>query len=328
MATVLRTPDARFDDLAGHPFTPHYVEVTSPHGGTLRMHHVDEGPASASPVLLLHGEPTWSYLYRKVIPPLVAAGHRAVAPDHVGFGRSDKLTATTDYTYARHVGWLRELVQTLDLHDVTLVCQDWGGPIGLGVVAAEPERFARIVVANTILHTAEEGLAGRLTWPVHATGERTVEVSENLLDWMLYSQRADQLVASQIIGANVAGGLAPEVAAAYDAPFPDARYTAGLRHFPILIPVTRTDPGAAIARETWSALARFERPLLTAYSDGDPATRGWERVFQERVPGARDQPHRTIPGAGHFLQEERGEELGQVLADFIATTPVEAGSRR
>ena len=284
------------------------------------MHYLDEGPADGPVVLLLHGQPTWSFLYRKVIPVLVDAGLRAVAPDNIGFGRSDKPTSGPDYTFARHVGWTRSLVTQLDLRDITLVAQDWGGPIGFGVLADEPDRFARVVAANTILHTADPALADRLTWAVNGVGDSRVLLEESLVDYLLYTQRAPELQASLFVGGATVAPVGPEVLAAYDAPFPDERHSAGLRQMTALLPLTRNDPGARIGRRAMRALEEFDRPFLTAYSDGDPATRGWETVFQERVPGARGQAHVTIEGAGHFLQEDAGERLGQVVADLIRTT--------
>ncbi len=304
---ILRTPDARFDGLPDYPFAPHYVEVPGPEGTILRMHAVDEGLRDAPVVLMLHGEPTWSFLYRKMIPILVDAGLRAVAPDHIGFGRSDKLADRTAYSYASHVEWTLALVAALDLRGVTLVCQDWGGPIGLSTLAAEPERFARVVAANTILPTVDPELTqGILEWR-----------SDALLDWILASQRMPHFSAGAIIAGVCKRPVAPEVVAGYDAPFPDERHLAAARHFPALIPITPGDPGAARNRATWRVLERFERPFLTAFSDGDPATRGWETIFQRRVPGARGQPHTTIANAGHFLQEDAGEELARVVIDFI-----------
>ena len=282
------------------------------------MHYLDEGPADGPVALLLHGQPTWSYLYRKVVPVLVAAGIRVIAPDNIGYGRSDKPTVATDYTFARHIEWTRSLVTSLDLRDVTLVAQDWGGPIGLSVLAAEPDRFARVVAANTILHTADPALADRLTWAVHGVGD---------------SQGRDRGVPRRLPALHAARtGAAPqrlrrrrdrdataaEVLAAYDVPYPSVEYTAGLRQMIALLPLTRNDVGARIGRRTMRALEEFDRPFVTAYSDGDPATRGWDRVFQERVPGARGRQHVTVEGAGHFLQEDAGDELGRVVADVIA----------
>jgi len=317
---VARTPDEQFTDLPGFPFSPHYAEVVAEDLDPIRMHYLDEGPADGPVVLLLHGQPTWSYLYRKVIPVLTGAGLRAIAPDLIGFGRSDKPTDHTDYTVARHVGWIRSLVVGLDLREITLVAQDWGGPIGFSVLAAEPDRFARVVAANTILHTADEALADRLTWAVHGSGESRVVIEEALVDYLLYTQRAPQLRASDFIGAATTTPLSPEVLAAYDAPFPEPRHTAGLRQMTALLPLTRNDVGARLGRRTMRALEQFERPFVTCYSDGDPATRGWETVFTERVPGAHGQAHRTIAGAGHFLQEDAGEQLGRAVAEIVAST--------
>jgi haloalkane dehalogenase len=306
---VLRTPDERFAGLPDFPFAPRYVEVPGPEGA-LRMHFVDEGPRGAPVVLLLHGEPTWSFLYRRMIPRLAAAGLRAVAPDHVGFGRSDKLAERTAYTFAHHVEWLGALVAALDLRDVTLVGQDWGGPIGLAALADAPERFARVVAANTILPTVDPELTrGVLEWR-----------SDALLDWILGSQRMPTFSAGAIVAGACRRPVAPEVVAGYDAPFPDERHAAAARHFPVLIPITPGDPGAARNRATWRVLERWEKPFLTAFSDGDPATRGWETIFQRRVPGARGRPHVTIANAGHFLQEDAGEELAEAVIRFAASS--------
>jgi len=317
---VLRTPDECFADLPGYPFDPHYADVEAEGLESVRMHYVDEGPADGPVALLLHGQPTWSYLYRSVVPVLVARGIRVIAPDNVGFGRSDKPADPSDYTFARHIEWTRSLVTGLGLRDVTLVAQDWGGPIGLSVLAAEPDRFARVVAANTILHTADPALADRLSWAVHGVGESRVVLEEAIVDYLLYTQRAPVLRASDFVGFATTSPLAPEVLAAYDAPFPEPRYTAGLRQMTALLPLTRNDVGAKIGRRTMRALEQFDRPFVTCYSDGDPATRGWETVFQERVPGAKGRDHVTIAGAGHFLQEDAGEQLGRVIAEVMATT--------
>ncbi len=316
---VLRTPDERFDDLPAYPFRPNYVQVATNGVDSLRMHYVDAGPADGPVVLLMHGQPTWSYLYRMTIGVLADAGLRVIAPDNVGYGRSDKLTEPTDYTFKRHVDWLQGLVVGLDLCDVTLVVQDWGGPLGLSVLARDQERFARIVATNTILHTCDPGLEGELTWAHHGVGDSRMMLEEKLLDYVAFYQRSPDIVPSFFLEA-VAGPLPADVRAAYDAPFPDRTYKAGLRQLIALIPLTRNDPGAVIGRATMAVLERWQRPFLTAYSDGDPATRGWERVFQRRVPGARGQNHVTITGAGHFVQEQRGDELGRIVAEFVAHT--------
>jgi haloalkane dehalogenase len=299
---VLRTPDERFADLAGFPFEPHYLEVPFGDGDSLRIHYVDEGPAGAAPVLLLHGEPSWSYLYRKMIPVLTSAGHRAVAPDFVGFGRSDKPVRREDYTYQRHVDWTRAFLETLDLRDITLVCQDWGGLIGLRLAAEHPDRFARIVAANTFL----------------PSGDRSP--GEAFLAWRRYSQETPEFHVGGIVKGGCVTDLPPEVVAAYDAPFPDDRYKAGARQFPMLVPISPDDPAAAPNRKAWEVLLRWEKPFLTAFSDSDPITRSGAPVLQAMIPGAKGQPHTTIQGAGHFLQEDKGEELAAVVVGFIART--------
>ncbi len=301
---VLRTPDERFADLPGYPFAPHHVEIDDGEGGTLRVHHVDEGPEDGDVVLLLHGEPSWSYLYRTMIPVLAGAGRRVVAPDLVGFGRSDKPTRREDYTYQRHVDWLDAVVfGALDLHDVTLVCQDWGGLLGLRLVADRPERFRAVVAANTFLPTGEAA------------------PSEAFMAWQRFSQEVPELPVGQILQGATVTTLPDEVVAAYDAPFPDEASKAGARVFPSLVPTAPDDPAAAANRAAWEVLARWEKPFLTAFSDSDPITGGGDRVFQRLVPGARGMPHTTLAGGGHFLQEDVGPELGRVVAAFVAATP-------
>jgi haloalkane dehalogenase len=295
---LLRTPDERFANLAGYAFAPHYTNIDG-HVDGIRVHYVDEGPRNAPPVLLLHGEPSWSYLYRKMIPIITAAGFRTVAPDLVGFGRSDKPTERSDYTYQRHVDWMRSVLVHLDLHDVTLVCQDWGGLIGLRLAAEESSRFARIVAANTFLPTGD------------------VPAGPAFLAWKKFSQTTETFPVGGIVQGGCATPLPPEVVAAYDAPFPDDRYKAGARQFPLLVPVTSDDPAAVPNRAAWEILRRWEKPFLTAFSDGDPITRGGDRLFQEAIPGTKEQPHTTIAGGGHFLQEDKGEELAGVVVDFL-----------
>jgi haloalkane dehalogenase len=318
-SAVIRTPDERFENLSGYPFAPHYAAVPNPEDPAqeLRMHYVDEGPRDAPVVLMMHGEPMWSYLYRKMIPIFVAAGMRAIAPDHIGFGRSDKLTEKTSYTFERHVEWARAFVVGLDLRRITFIGQDWGGPIGLGVLARESERFDRAVAANTMLHTLEPELAGRLVHDNHGVGEANAQIAEALLGWILYSQRAPDFKASNAAHGATARDLAPEAAAAYDAPFPDERFKQGMRQFPALIPLTRHDEGSAINLATWDALRKFDKPFLTLFGDSDPGTGGWDAIFQERVPGAKGQPHETLANAGHFLQEDCGEEVAQKVLAWI-----------
>ena len=316
---VVRTDDARFENLPGYAFEPNYVELENPYGDTaLRMHYVDEGPKDAPVMLMAHGEPTWSYLYRKMIPVFAQAGLRAIAIDHIGFGRSDKLTLAPHYSFKHHIEWLRGLVVKLDLRNITIVCQDWGGPISLGVLAREVDRFSHVVAGNTILHTGEAELEGRLAWAAHASGEDNATVANALLDWMHISHRSIDFDASDFVHGATAREVSPEIAAAYDAPHPSEWHKAGFRQFPILIPVTRTDPGSAINRATWSVLREFDRPFLTLFGDSDPPTRGWETIFQERVPGAKGQPHQTLQRAGHFWQEDCGDEAAKIILDWRA----------
>jgi haloalkane dehalogenase len=311
---VVRTPDECFTGLPGYPFEPHYATV----GSGLRMHYLDEGPSSGPPVLLLHGQPTWSYLYRTVIPVLVAGGCRAIAPDLIGFGRSDKPALRTDYTVSGHTHWLLEFLEAIGLTEATLVVQDWGGPIGLGALARAPERFGGVVAANTVLHTADPSLAGALGWACHTTGDGLVGVEPALLDYQRMTQEIPDFHPSLFVQGATQGEVPQDVLDAYDAPFPDERSCAGARQFPVLMGLT---PGSACARQnrrTLAALESFRRPFLTAFSDGDPATQGWDAVLRDAVPGAAGQAHRVIAGAGHFLQEDRGPELGRTIVDFLA----------
>jgi haloalkane dehalogenase len=294
---LLRTPDDRFTNLTGWPYAPRYVTVSG-----LRVHYIDEGAREAPVVLMLHGEPSWSYLYRKLVPVLTAAGLRAVAPDLPGFGRSDKPARREDYTYQRHVDWMAGVLEALDLRGVTLVCQDWGGLIGLRLVAEHEARFDRVVAANTFLPTGD-------TPPGPA-----------FLAWRKFSQETPRFHVGGIVKGGCAKEVAPEIVAAYDAPFPDDRYTAGARQFPLLVPIAPDDPAASANRAAWARLERFEKPFLTAFSDRDPVTRGGEAALRERIPGAKGQPAVTIEGGGHFLQEDCGEALGQVVVDFYQRT--------
>jgi haloalkane dehalogenase len=301
---VLRTPDARFADLPGYPFAPHYTDVPTGDGdATLRVHHVDDGPEGAGEtILLMHGEPSWNFLYRHMIPVLTDAGHRCVAPDLVGFGRSDKPAARTDYTYQRHVDWMTAWLTANDLDGLTLVCQDWGGLIGLRLVAAMPERFRRVVAANTFL----------------PTGDRPA--GDAFLAWQKFSQRVPEFPTGRIINGGCTTDLAADVMAGYDAPYPDESYKEGARQFPLLVPTGPDDPASAPNRAAWETLRRFDRPFLCAFSDSDPIMAGADRPLREEVPGAAGMPHTTIVGGGHFLQEDRGPELAGVVASFIAGT--------
>ena len=297
---VLRTPDARFVNLPGWPFEPHYLEVPDGEGGSLRIHYVDEGPSFAAPVLMLHGEPSWAYLYRKMVPIIAGAGLRAIVPDLVGFGRSDKPARREDYTYQRHVDWMHGFVTALDLNDITLVCQDWGGLIGLRVAAEQPNRFARIVAANTFL----------------PTGDRPP--GDGFMRWQRFSQETPNFNVGRIVNGGCVTDLPEDIVAAYDAPFPDDSYKEGARQFPMLVPTSPDDPASEPNRHAWETLREWTKPFLTAFSDSDPVTRGADRLLQSQIPGAKDQPHTTIVNGGHFLQEDKGEELARVVVDFIA----------
>ncbi len=316
---VVRTADERFAALPGYPFKPNYCEVvTEDLSIPLRMHYVDEGPRDGPVILMVHGEPSWSYLYRKLIHVFAEAGYRAIAVDLIGFGRSDKLTFSPRYTAARHIEWLRSLVTQLDLRGVTLICQDWGGPVGLGVLSREADRFAAVVAGNTILHTGSAELEGQLGWSVHARGDENSEVNKALLDWARHSQRSEYFEASDSLHVATVTDVGPEIAKAWDVPFPGEWHKAGMRQFPLLIPLTDTDEGADICRQTWAVLEQFERPFLTLFSDSDPPTRGWETQFQERVPGAQGQPHQVLERAGHYWQEDCGERAAQIILDWLA----------
>jgi haloalkane dehalogenase len=294
----LRTPDARFANLPDFPYEPRYVEV--PPG--LRMAWVEAGPASGETILMLHGEPSWSFLYRKVMKVVAAAGYRAVAPDLIGFGRSDKPTKREDYTYQRHVDWVAAFVEKTGLSNITLLCQDWGGLLGLRLVGEHPEWFSRVIAANTFLPTGDQ------------------KPPPAFFTWRDLSQNIPELPVGRIVSGGCTQSLSDEVIAAYDAPFPDESYKAGARQFPMLVPASPEDPATIANRRAWEGLERFEKPFFTAFGDGDPITRGADRVLQQRIPGARGRAHETIVSAGHFLQEDQGEALGEAVVRFVRAT--------
>ncbi len=299
----LRTPEDRFVGLPDFEFEPGYADVPDLDGGTLRMAYVEAGPADGQPVLLLHGEPSWSFLYRQMMPVLAAAGLRAIAPDLVGFGRSDKPTRITDYTTARHVEWTRSLVfDVLDLRAVTLVGQDWGGLIGLRLAAEHPERFARIVAANAVLPT------GDLPMP------------EVWWEFRRMVERANPLDVSRLVASGCVGTLSDAVRAGYDAPFPGESYKAAVRAFPQLVPTATDDPATEANRSAWAALAASDTPVLVAFSDRDPITGPTSRLFRRALPGAHGRDHPVIEGAGHFLQEDAGPVLAGHVVEFVRTT--------
>jgi haloalkane dehalogenase len=296
----LRTPDDRFAGLVGFDYPPSYAEVDDDEGGRLRVAWVEGGPADADPVLLLHGEPSWSYLYRRMIPILVAAGHRVICPDLVGFGRSDKPTEIGDHSYARHVEWMRAIVfDELDLRRVTLVGQDWGGLIGLRLAAEHPERFARIVVANTGLPTGDLPMPD-IWWQFREA-----------------IQGMPRIEVGRFVQSGCQRPMGEDVRAGYDAPFPDDSYCAGPRAMPGLVPTSPDDPATAANRAAWKALSDSPIPMLVAFSDGDPITGAMRPVFTSQMRGAQGIEHPVIRNAGHFLQEDAGEELAEAIVRFL-----------
>ena len=301
---ILRTPDERFVDLPDWTFQPTYTQVTQG-ADTLRIAHYEVGLRDATTtVLCMHGEPSWSYLYRKMIPVFTAAGHRVVAPDLVGFGRSDKPAHTTDYTYERHVDWMSQWLVANDLRSLTLVCQDWGSLIGLRLVTAFPDRFDRVVLGNGGLPTGDP------------------EPNAAFKAWREFSQKTPVFETSKIIqGGCTTKPLAPEVLAAYDAPYPDESYKAGARIFPSLVPTSTSDPAHRDNLIAWDVLRKFERPVLCCFGDRDPVTKGGDAIFTRLIPGAAGQPHTTVEGGGHFIQEDKGVEVATIIANFIAATP-------
>ena len=297
---LLRTPDSQFANLADYPFKPHYLDIKDRQADvSIRVHYIDEGEAASQPVLMLHGEPSWSFLYRKMVSPFVDAGYRVVAPDLPGFGKSDKPSARADYTYARHVAWMQDWLRVMDLNDIILICQDWGGLIGLRLVAAEPQRFARVVTSNTMLPTGD-----------HDPGEA-------FRKWQSFSQEVLMFPTGKIINGGTVTELPDEVLAAYDAPFPDESYKEGARQFPLLVPTTPDNPESQANRDAWKVLMAFEKPWLCAFGDSDPITGAAAPIIQKLVPGCQGQPHTTLRGGGHFIQEDCGEALARVVLDWL-----------
>lgn len=300
MTETIRTPDERFTALPDYTFAANYADIEG-----MRMHYVDQGPRGAEPILMLHGEPSWSYLYRHMIPPVADAGLRAIAPDLIGFGKSDKPVRRVDYTYARHVSWMHQFIEALDLSNITLFCQDWGSLIGLRVAAENPDRFARIVLANGGLPDGSQQMP------------RVFHI------WRAFAKWSPWFPIGRIIQSGTVAELPGDIVAAYDAPFPSARYKAGARQFPRLVPCTPDDPAAPANRAAWQVFGDWEKPFLTSFSNRDPITRGADKVFVKQVPGARGQAHTTIKNAGHFLQEEKGPELARVIIDFVEANPID-----
>lgn len=298
---VARTPDERFEALPNFPFEPHYAEIDDGEGGRLRVHYVDEGPRDGHTVLLLHGEPSWCFLYRHIIPQLVDGGCRVIAPDLVGFGKSDKPTEKSDYTYNRHVNWMQAaIIDHLGISDATFFGQDWGGLIGLRLVAENASRFARVVISNTGLPTGDHPL------------------TEAFMAWQHYSKTSPDFEIGRLINAATVRELLADEIAAYDAPFPDDSYKAGARIFPSLVPTAPDDPTASANRAAWEILDSWEKPFLCCFSDRDPVTRGGDRTFLSRVPGTAGQPHETIENAHHFVQEDSPNDVARIILQAIA----------
>lgn len=290
---TLRTPDERFANLPAYPFAPNYLQL-----GELRMHYVDQGPRNAPVVLMLHGEPTWSYLYRKMIPPVMAAGYRVIAPDLIGFGKSDKPADMADYSYQRHVDWVLGFIEALDLRDITLFCQDWGSLLGLRIAAEHQQRFARIMVSNGFLPTARQG------------------VSRGFRLWRAFARWSPLFPIGRIVNSGCVVKLKPEEIAAYDAPFPTSAYKAGTRAFPRLVPTTESDPAVPANRAAWDKLGQWHKPFLCVFGKNDPVLGRADKPLIEHVPGAKGQPHDRIWG-GHFVQEDRGAELARILIEWM-----------
>lgn len=297
---LLRTPDDRFEDLPDFPYVPRYTTVRDEDGTEIRIHHVDEGPPGAEPILLMHGNPTWSFLYRRMIPGLLKTGRRVIAVDLVGCGRSDKPAAKSDYTLARHYDWMSKWLTAMDLNNITLFCQDWGGTIGLHLVSLHPERFDRVIAANTGLPLGE--------------GE-----SDFMKMWVGMMREATEFP-WHMLTAGMTRKLTDAEIAAYRAPFPTSEYESGIIQFPMLIAVQVDNPGAPLNREAWARLASFDKPFLTLFGELDPVARGWEKRAQEYFKGARDQDHRIIAGASHFIQEDAGGELVDHITRFLSVS--------
>ncbi len=317
---VARTPDDRFENLEGYPFTPNYVDALG-----YRVHYVDEGPRDGQVILLMHGQPSWSYLYRHMIPELAAAGYRVIAPDLIGFGRSDKPLKQSDHSYQMHIDVMTAFVRELDLQGVTLFAQDWGGLIGLRIVPEAPDRFARIMISNTGLPAAG-GIKGWIGYPAFQISVWREGAPATLADedgnfsftrWVAWAKTVDPFDVAGVLEAGSQTDLTPGALAAYEAPFPDETHQAAIRIFPFLVP-SHLRQNQRVMDEFY---ANWEKPFITAFGDSDPVTGGGDVVFQEAVPGAKDQPHVTVAGGGHFIQEDRPEELVRLLTAFIESNP-------
>ena len=294
---ILRTPETAFDQITDFPYTPKYCEVSE----GLQMHYIAEGEGPV--VLLLHGEPSWAYLYRKMIPGLVAAGLRVIVPDLIGFGKSDKPSEQNDYTYARHIQWTQALLDHIQLKDINLFIQDWGGLIGLRLVTANPDNFASIVAGNTMLPTG------------------TVTPPQAFLDWQKFATTSPKFDVATVLQGATTSDLSPAILAAYNAPFPTEEYKSGARIFPALVPTSEHDPESENNKAAWGILCQWQKPFLTLFSDQDPITKGGEQVFQKLIPGTKDQDHQMVSG-GHFLQEDQGELLAELMVQFYQSNNI------
>jgi len=291
---ALRTPDSQFKNLPDYDFEPHYITV----GQDLRLHYVDEGPRDGRVVIMMHGEPSWSFLYRHMIKNVAAAGYRVIAPDLIGFGKSDKPTKTSDYTYTRHVAWMNDWFEKIDVSEAVLFCQDWGGLLGLRLVAKYPDRFAGVIAANTFL----------------PTGDR--DPGEAFTKWREFAKVVPEFPVGGIIRGGTVKDLGEGVEEAYNVPYPDESYKAGARIFPALVPTSSDMDGAVDNVEAWKVLSKWDKPFLTSFSDQDPITKGGDKAFQKLIPGCKGQSHQLVKGGGHFLQEDVHAELSEIIIGF------------
>ena len=294
----MSTPDERFENLPDFSFEPHYVEVDG-----IKIHYLDEGSKDAEVILLMHGEPSWCFLYRHMIPILLKGGYRIIAPDLVGFGRSDKPTEQKDHTYRKHVYWMTKVILSLDLKNITLFCQDWGSLIGLRLAIENQDRFIRIVLSNGGLPSGKG------------------QMNEAFKNWREFSRNSPSFDIKTILQSATVTKLSKEILEGYDAPFPDDTYKAGARILPSLVPISTDDPEHDINEDALKQFRRWEKPFLTAFSDSDPISKGTDGFWQENIPGAQGQKHTTIKNAGHFVQEEKGPELAEVIIEFIKSNP-------
>lgn len=303
MSKVLRTPDTQFENLVDYHFAPHYATVTDRQLGDMRIHYVDDGPKDGLTVVMMHGEPSWSFLYRRMIKQVASAGLRVLAPDLIGFGRSDKPAETIDYTYTKHVDWMSQWLEAMKLKQAVLFCQDWGGLIGLRLVADNPELFQGVLAGNTFLPTGQG------------------KVSKAFEAWRDFSQTTPEFNVGRIIQGATVTDLTDAIVAGYDAPYPDDSYKAGARIFPALVPISEAMDGAADNKKAWQVLSKWNKPFLTCFSDSDPVTGGLDKQFQKMIPGCKGQPHVTVKGGGHFLQEDCYQEIAEIIVDFCARLP-------